>query len=271
MGAGGAAFLSTKDQLAAAKAEIKRLNGRIEQLQMPRVETRLSRSSFETYVGLGTGIILAVLPMTWWLRIALFALLDAMCADVCWRSPVSHGWPKKAKGLAVIVFCGWISWVGYGNIRNSYIQQKFPQNQDYMTRWGSIQGGSTVIQYPNPDGSGGSIHGEAASEVIVDGSKVMRYANEYRLWAVCFHNTGYSSFNTQAVSGSNLFDINDGQIAIKILWNAQYQYEIIHRMTTTTYGLLLIPKSIKSATGFSTIQDALDKGGVVLHIAAGPP
>jgi hypothetical protein len=58
----------------------------------------MSRSSVEAYIFAIIAILLAVVPMTWWLRgLGLLALIPIAC-DLIWHSPITHqaGATKKA-------------------------------------------------------------------------------------------------------------------------------------------------------------------------------
>lgn len=63
----------------------------------------LSRSSIEAYAFTSIGIILAVIPMTWWLRCGGLLFLLLILADFIWRSPYTHQW-KIALRLAGCLF-----------------------------------------------------------------------------------------------------------------------------------------------------------------------
>ena len=72
----------------------------------------LSRSSIEAYVFAAIGIILAVVPMTWWLRGIGLAVLIPIALDLIWHSPITHrakSYLKVIIGLAAILIIGIIA------------------------------------------------------------------------------------------------------------------------------------------------------------------
>jgi hypothetical protein len=270
--------MSGNDPLASARAEVQGLNRKVKELQTelsvakrkPQTKAEpLTRSSVEAYAGLAIGITLAVFPMTWWLRIPMFAILAYLSLDFCLRSPFTYKWNGGAKGLIGLACASWIVWAAYGNIKTAYRDQEFPVNILYMLKWGPDPDVSVVL--PNRDGQGAQIIGSPSSIVTVDGTKVSRYADKYRLWAVCFHNTGYLDTNDIPVSGSSLFDITSlSEIEMRVPWSQQFQQELLHGYRPTSYALVLVPKDVKSPS-FSTIRDALNRGGVFLQMNGGPP
>jgi len=96
----------------------------------------LSRSSLEAYTGIVIGIVLAVLPMTYWLRAILFFILLVVCADFTWRSPFTYRWPYLVKTLAVAVVMPGLGWVAYGNVSKAYQDSEFPPDAKYIIYYG---------------------------------------------------------------------------------------------------------------------------------------
>ena len=74
---------------------------------------KLGRSSVEAYGGIINGIIVAVLPMTWWLRCLLLLVVGALITDLSFRSPLTvklHGVMRAfvcLLGIAVLVGLSW--------------------------------------------------------------------------------------------------------------------------------------------------------------------
>jgi hypothetical protein len=264
-----------RSQLESAKAEIQGLNRRITELQdqlrkavAARSEeeakkAKLSRSSMEAYSGVGIGIVLAVLPMTWYLRLALFIILTAICGDFCWRSPFTYKWKPWTKVILCLVVLGAVAQTGVKNVRKAYIDDRFPPNIPYLILWG---GNSDPLRVT----PSGNVVGMLGSHVTVDGTKAMRYADDYRLWAACFHEGGLIDPNDTPVSGSNLFDIESRAIEIQIKWGPIFLREIANGDRTTDYVIMLIPKKVTSPS-FTTLRGAVDKGGVILQRTSGPP
>src|SRR5258708_21066223 len=63
----------------------------------------------EAYVFAGIGIILAVVPMTWWLRGIGLVVLIPIALDLIWHSPITHrakSYLKVIIGLASILIVG---------------------------------------------------------------------------------------------------------------------------------------------------------------------
>jgi hypothetical protein len=270
--------MADKSPQETAKAEIQGLNRRIKDLEIKLWErfnakpepVPMSRSSVEAYIGIAIGIVLAVLPMTWWLRIFLFVVLEWVCVDFSLRSPFTFKWPALIKRALCVVVCSWIAWVAYGNVTDAYTNDEFPKNVRYMLSWGTASG--TVIVWPQPNGEGGRIIGNPLSEIVVDGTKIQRYSKKYKLWAVCSHHSGFTDPKDDPVSGSALFDVNnDGTpILMKIPWNDRFRWEVMHGASQTNYALILIPKKLSSAS-FPTVRDALRQGGVALEYNGGSP
>jgi hypothetical protein len=57
----------------------------------------LDRSTAEAYAGVAIGLCAAVIPMTWWIRGALLALVAAIIIDLIVRSPWTNRWSKRPK------------------------------------------------------------------------------------------------------------------------------------------------------------------------------
>lgn len=265
------------NQLEQAKAEIRNLNRQIGNLRTELAAAKakpepkpLSRSSIEAYVGIAIAVVLAVQPMTWWLRIPLFLILVGVVADFGWRSPFTFRWNEAAKGFICLLAAGWVGWAGFQNVINARNTERFPPNVMYMASWGAANPGGVTIYYNDKNGKGGHIQGEAASRVVVQGSEVEKFAKDYRLWAACLHLSGLLDPKDLPVSGSAIFDIDGPEISMKIPWSDRFQLEAINGQGGTNYVLMLIPKSVKSAN-FATIRDALNQGAVQLQIAGGPP
>jgi hypothetical protein len=228
---------------------------------------KLERSSVEAYTGIFVGILLGLLPMTWWIRIILFVILEVVCVDFCWRSPFTYQWPRAARRaicLAVFVF---IFWKAQSDVVRAYNEDHFPPGVPYMTAWGNRFGAAEVIsdQAGNP-----KVIGDTESIIGLDELKLQRYADDYDLWAVCFHSTGQIDFKDLPVSGSGFFDIGPAVSEIRIPWSQQFISELAHGKRGTNYVLVLVPKKIK-AISFTTLREATENGSVILQIASGPP
>lgn len=106
---------------------------------------KLSRGSQEAYIGIAIGIVLAVVPMTWWLRLILFVILEAICMDPCWRSEITYKRNRLVKGILCIGFSYFIISAAWGNVNRAYKESEFPPNVMYMTSWGDVPGHPTVV------------------------------------------------------------------------------------------------------------------------------
>jgi hypothetical protein len=267
--------MSCTEQLAKARAEIKTLNGKLAELQ-EKHSGKLERSSLEAYTGIVIGAALALFPLTWYLRIGLFLVLLAVATDFVWRSPYTYKWVVGARLVIAAVVVFWIGEVGYANVRNAYLTEKFPPNQNYMVQWGDDPNARTHVTYADKDGNGGKIDADAFSTVIANGQNLFRYGDEYRLLAVCFHQIGSVDSKDVPISKSSLFDMDNKQqqaILMRIPWNSPFSNEVIHGYKGTNYALILVPKSVTQDTvdSLSTARPIVDRGGVILETVEGPP
>lgn len=69
----------------------------------------MGRSSVEAYAGIGIGILLAVLPMTWWLKALSVLVLAGIVTDLSFRSPWTSNFGKSRIVLCVVAIAV-ISW-----------------------------------------------------------------------------------------------------------------------------------------------------------------
>lgn len=81
---------------------------------------KLERSRIELYIGIAIGILLAVLPMTWWLRILGLLAVEVLAVDLSFRSPLmfnTHVGIKIGTVLSVLFILAAASW---NTIRSEY-------------------------------------------------------------------------------------------------------------------------------------------------------
>jgi hypothetical protein len=64
---------------------------------------KLERSSFEAYAGIIAGFIVALVPMSWELKLLGFAFIAAMAIDLICRSHVSYEWPRRRKAVSIAI------------------------------------------------------------------------------------------------------------------------------------------------------------------------
>jgi hypothetical protein len=229
----------------------------------------LERSSMEAYAGIAIGLVLALLPLTWQIKAALFLVLCALCADFAWRSPLTFSWPKRLKTLVVLAIVIWLGKVGWENVQKQIHDEEFPSGAQYLTGWGSFD--REGVQFARVPSGPPKIKGITASKVEVDGTRLRRYMDRYRVAAVCFHWDGMQDVSdTKGISKSAVFDIISGPIQIAIPWNDQFIREGENGATGTGYILLLLPKNL-SPFKFETVREATDKGAVILQSTTGPP
>ncbi len=200
---------------------------------------KLSRSSIEAYIAIAIAILLAVFPMTWYLRLFLFVVLAVVCVDFCWRSPPTYNRNGLLKVMLCAIVVGVVMWTGVGNVMDAYKETRFPPHVAYMLQWGEA-----------PEGNG--------CYFKIDGNQVKRYASQYRLWTGCYH-PGLLDQKDAPVSGSVLIDIEPGIITIRSIWNEKYISEANDGARGTRYFVALVPKNISSPS-FSTIRDATGRG-----------
>lgn len=204
----------------------------------------LSRSSMEAYTGIALGVVLAVLPMTWYLRIPLFVLLCFVCVDFCWRSPftLKHFSNSVRIAVCLIVF-GLLMWAGVKNISTAYRAEEFPPRAiEYLKYWGPLDANLAVVKPPPPYTA--FLRGTPGSKLLVDTSKFKDYSDRYRLWVACFHwNATEDPVDTNNISHSNFFDISGTDVLIACPWNQRYLDELLQGgKSGTSYYVLLVPK-----------------------------
>jgi hypothetical protein len=277
----------SKNQLAKARAEAADLNRKNKELERllseaqrapsptPEPESepqrkKLERSSIEAYVGISVGIVLALVPMTWWLRIPLFITLGVMCADFCWRSPFSYKWPAFPRIAVVAVVLFLVGKVGLENVSQAYADDMFPPNVDYIRWWGDIPGQVRTVFYADQNGKGGRIEGSTEGQIIADGTKMGKFAKKYKLWAALYHNVGFTDAKDAPASGSAIFDISADLIYMKIPWSDEFKTEVERQYIESEYSLVLIPIGVP-ADSFRTVRDAVNHGGILLQTKGGPP
>jgi hypothetical protein len=228
---------------------------------------KLGRSSIEAYAGIGIGIVLAVQPMTWWLRVALFAILVFVCGDFCWRSPFTYKWNVIVKGGLCVAIAAWLGYVGWGNIRAAYQDDLFPKDMEYLKSWGPenmsfrvVAGESRPFYTAVP-----------ASRIVVFGLRLTRFSKKFKLMGVCFFSDPYKDpADVPNVSKSSLFDIDGDDLTIRIPWNGSYVDALEKNARGTDYFLLLVPGSFTDLN-FSTLREAQESGAIELEWHGGPP
>lgn len=253
------------DELAEERRRIKSLSTAAS-IGKPEAPRPLSRSSIEAYVGIAIGIILGVLPMTWWIRIILFAVLAFVCGDFIWRSPVTYRWRKFLKGPLASVVVLYIGWVGWGNVRKAYQESEAPPEGQYMLSYGGLDPNAGVVHSKTPH-----FVGTPGGKIIVNGYLLGKYADKYQLIATCFQWSGSGDFkDAHDISKSGLFDIAPMEISMTIPWNAQFMDELEHSYGGINYAVLLVPRGLSPET-FTSLRAAMDKGAKLLQSAATIP
>jgi hypothetical protein len=251
-----------KSPLELAKCEIQGLQRKIAELESKLHEAatklaekeaekgKLQRSSIEAYSAIIIAVLLAVFPMTWYLRLLLFLILATVCVDFCWRSPITYKRDVFSKILLCVLVVGVVSWFGIPNVSTAYKDDHFPPHIEYMARWGE-----------SFDRNG--------CQVVVNGTKLTRYEKKYHLWVACFH-PGLLDHKDAPVSGSALFDIEPSVITLTALWSEEYIRESQLGAQGTYYVLFLIPQEVNNPA-FSTERDAINHGGIVLETTVASP
>jgi hypothetical protein len=84
-------------------------------------QSMLSRSSIEAYIGIGLAIVLALVALTWWMKILLLLFLAYGIADISFRSPwtARFRWPVRCVVCVVgLLLLGATSWESvYGQFK----------------------------------------------------------------------------------------------------------------------------------------------------------
>jgi hypothetical protein len=225
----------------------------------------LNRSSLEAYAGIVIGLVLALLPMTWWLRILLFLGLIFFTADFIWRSPFTFKWKPSVRRLFAAIAAAWIIWVGFGNVKKAYLDQYLPSNINCLVSWGPAAPGEISNTFPR------QYVGVKAGAVTVDGSKLLHFASRYKLLAVCFHSYGLVDVkDIENLSKSATFDITNEKIRIVIPWSDPFFSELQTGSEGTNYRLLLVPNNLKPDS-FRTLGQAANQGALMVETDMGPP
>lgn len=252
-----------RDQIEKNKHLLKQLRS----LQTKEVGV-LGRSSIEAYAGITIAVLLALLPMTWWLRIVMFIVLSLVWCDFAWRSPATYTLPPRVRvvfAAAVIIAVGCFA---VPNVTTQYHQEQFPPGVFYATSWGALGESVGVVRPKN--GGPAYVVGEKASKMVVNGALMTRFSKHYRIMILCFHYSGAEdATDLENLSKSKPFDITDGLITIVIPWSSGFEEEFINGASGSNYAVLLVPSD--KPTTFGTIRDATKSGAVVLQTVSGPP
>jgi len=226
----------------------------------------LSRSSKEAYAAMALGIALAVFSLTWQLRAILFAALAFLCCDFAWRFPLGYRIGKWFRASTTVIGFVLIGWVGYKNVSDAYERELVPPVAKYIQRYGILADTLQLSTTTPPH-----ILGSPASEVVVDGTALLNYADRYHLIAVAFHWSGAEDkYDTGHILKSNVFDIRKGSVQLLIPWNTQFIAEVEKGEKPTFYAALLVPKSM-IPNSFDTVREAQGLGARVLEAVTGPP
>jgi hypothetical protein len=246
-------------------------NRHIESAAMPPKTRELGRSSVEAYVGYIIATISAVFPMTWWIRAILLIVVCGLGTDMVWRSPLTIGWHKAAKSILVLLFVGSFGWAAWGNVSKQYHDELFPPGVMYFTSWGPFGGHQDIKVTTYPPPTPPKVEGYKANQVGIAGDLLAKFADRYRLIAICFQSDGMRDIDDEEdVSKSTIYDIRQGNILMGIPWTDRYTQKFAEGQHGTTYQVLLVPKQIRKYD-FSTTRDAVDHGVIVLQTIGGPP
>jgi len=224
----------------------------------------------EAYIGIALGVVLGVIPMTWWLRIPLFVLLCLVCVDFCWRSPVTLKYlPKRVRILACLVIFVALVWAGGKNVVTAYQAENLPPRAvRYLQSWGPLDNNVGVVRIP-PNVP--VLRGRPGGKLVVDTSGLKNYSQKYRLWGACFHWDGREDLlDTTNISHTSFFDITGTNVAMACPWNQQYSDEYIRGYRTTEYYILLVPLKVNKSD-FGSLREAVAYGGYILQEQSGEP
>ena len=100
--------------------------------------TRLERATLEAYGSSAIAIFLAVLPMTWWFKVLLFALIASFLVDIAYRSPWTSGWSRRGKVALSVISVMIVATIGYWPVYNQYSLDNRPQNAKFMLSINSL-------------------------------------------------------------------------------------------------------------------------------------
>lgn len=86
-----------------------------EKIKKPPVKKPFDRFRLEFYASAILAILLVVLPMTWYVKGILLAVIAAMVSDIAWNSPVamrlsrSRKWLSRGAAVVVLALVAWVS------------------------------------------------------------------------------------------------------------------------------------------------------------------
>ncbi len=227
-------------------------------------EGPLSRSSLEAYTGIAVGVMLGVFPVTWWMRILMFLILETVAVDFVMRSPFTIKWWKFVKYALCIAVVMLLGFVAINNVQDAYTLSRVPPPDQYMLSYGSLDP-NLLLKFPPL-----SLTGKPGGLVSAAGYLLGKYAKDYRLVAVCFHYRGTSDFkDVKNISKSAAFDIAPYSMELSIQWNNTYMSELSSGIIGPYYVLLMVPKEL-SVDSFDSVREAMAKGAIILN-AGGQP
>ena len=87
----------------------------------------MERATLEAYAGIAIGIMIWVLPATWWLKSVGLMVMFCLLVDISFRSPYTYNWSIKSKIIASIIGGFIMGSIGYNPINDQYIQDHKPR------------------------------------------------------------------------------------------------------------------------------------------------
>lgn len=99
---------------------------------MDQSTPKLEPASLEAYAGIGIGIMLWALPITWWLKGIGILIVTGLLTDVAFRSPWTHQWSRRGKAIAAIIGICIIGSVGCRPILDQYAKIISPSRQRFV-------------------------------------------------------------------------------------------------------------------------------------------
>jgi hypothetical protein len=217
----------------------------------------LEMADVEAYIAIAIAIVTVVFEMTWQWKVGLLVILAAMLNDLCWRSKLTIRlyWPLRL----ILCLTGTVAiiWISYQPMKDLYIAEEFPESRDYINSWGlnafHIQGHPPVVD-----------SGEASANLSVDGHRLIKRKDRYRLIGICWNHLASQDFTYDTnLSKSGLYEIRDEEILMKIPLTVEFLTEMQTVDVKPSYLLLAVPKEIR-ADQFSSINEAEQLGAKIL-------
>lgn len=97
---------------------------------------QMERSTIEAYAGGAIGVVIAVIPMTWYFQTGLFSFLGLLAADIAYRAPWFIHWSIRNKIFLWLISAGLLAAIGWNPIHEQYIKDHQVLSTGEVQRFG---------------------------------------------------------------------------------------------------------------------------------------